>query len=310
MVGDHGLKAGWTLAPLIVDRLLEEIQPGVYIGAYVVQKGDCLYQGRIIGYLHSKNGTRSQWVDTIGQINMGVPTLLPAVVEKDTDLTAAGGPYLVEKALVVMPAARLTIEPGTVIWFERLGIIVRGELRILGTAQSPVQLGSLAVSTWKGIFLDHSAGKNVVQHCTVSGAQYGLRSIASEISISHSHFRENEWGIVAENSRLDLHRCWLRTSAKSGIAARKTELNLTESVVSENGAGGMLLENTRAAIKANNIANNGKWQLKVLDEGGGVKADGNWWGRKHPSEVEIIGSVHIGEALAKPLDLQASTLSP
>lgn len=310
IVGDRGLHASWSLAPLIRDEPLEEIRPGVYIGAYDVKKEDCLYQGRIIGSLQSAGGVRSQWVDTFGQINIGAPTVLPAAVTKDTVLTSAGGPYLVREALVVMPSASLIIEPGTVIWFERLGIVVRGELRVLGTAESPVQLGSIAMSAWKGIFFDHSKGENVLQHCTVSGAQYGLRSISSDVSVSRSHFRDNVWGIVAENGRLSLNRTRVRTSVKNGIAARKADVNVSESIISENGTGGVLLENSSARISENNIANNANWQLKVVDTAGAVKADGNWWGRKQPTDADIVGSVRLGTVLDQPLDFSSNPTTP
>ncbi len=55
------------------------------------------------GYLRSKNGTGSQWVDTLGPIKIGAPTLLPAIISKDTILNAKKSPYLVKDALIVLP---------------------------------------------------------------------------------------------------------------------------------------------------------------------------------------------------------------
>jgi hypothetical protein len=42
-------------------------------------------------------------------------------------LSSAQSPYLVEDALVVLPGTKLTVNPGTVIWFRRMGIVVKGE---------------------------------------------------------------------------------------------------------------------------------------------------------------------------------------
>ena len=310
MVGDRGLNASWSLPPLKSRQPLDEIEPGVYAGAYRIKRTDMLPHGRIVGHLTSKTGVDSQWIDTLGQVKIGSPTVLPAVVSKDTVLTAARSPYLVKKALVIMPEARLTVEPGSVIWFEELGIIVKGELRVLGNENAPVALGGLGSTPWKGIFFDRSSGKNVLQHCSVSGAKYGLRSISSHLTMAHSQFWDNEWGIVVENGRAEIHRCLFRTSSQSGIAARKAELELTESIVTENKTGGVLLENTRANISLNNIANNGNWQLKVLDVKGKVRADNNWWGRKQPSDIEIVGSVDIGPVMDRPLDFSADPLAP
>ena len=279
-----------------------QIEPGVYVGAYRVKKTDMLPHGRIVGHLTSKTGVDSQWIDTLGQVKMGSPTILPAVVSKDTVLTSARSPYLVRKALVILPKAKLTVAPGSVIWFEELGIIVKGELQVLGNKDAPVALGGLGSTPWKGIFFDHSRGKNILQHCSVSGAQYGLRAIDSELMMDHSRFWDNEWGIVVEKGRAEVNRCLFRTSSKSGIAAKKARLVMTESIVTENKAGGVLLENTQATITSNNIANNGNWQLKVLDNKGNVRADNNWWGRKQPSDIEIIGSVQIGTPLEGPID--------
>jgi len=310
MVGDRGLKASWSLPPMKTRVPLEEIEPGVYAGAYRIKTSDMLPHGRIVGHLTSKTGGDSQWIDTLGQIKIGAPTELPAVVAKRMVLTAARSPYLVRKALVVLPKATLTVEPGTVIWFEELGLIVKGELRVLGSRQAPVSLGGLGTSPWKGIFFDHSVGKNVLQHCCISGAQYGLRAIASDLTMAHSQFRENGWGIVVEGGRAEVRRCLFRTATKSGIAAKNAELALTESTVTENEAGGVLLENTRATITSNNIANNGNWQLKVLDARGKVSADDNWWGRKKPGDTEIVGNAHPGRALDKPLDFSTRPISP
>jgi hypothetical protein len=212
--------------------------------------------------------------------------------------------------LVVMPQAKLTLEPGTVIWFEQLGIIVRGELQVLGTAEKPVELGRLGDKPWKGVFFDHSRGANILQHCNVSGAQYGLRAIASELAIKYCQFRDNQWAMVVESGSAEVRRSLFRTSAKTGVAARDANLKLSESIITENGSGGVLLEKTRATITSNNIANNGRWQLKNINGKGLVSADQNWWGSKHPTEIEILGSVTVGRTLGKPLDFSAEPQSP
>lgn len=204
----------------------------------------------------------------------------------------------------------MTVEPGTVLWFEQLGIIVKGELQVLGSAEKPVALGRLGDRAWKGIFFDHSRGVNILQHCDVTGAEYGLRAIASELTIKHSQFRDNEWGIVVESGSAHVHHSLFRTSSKTGIAARNAKLELSHSIITENQAGGALLENTQAAITSNNIANNGKWQLKMLDDKGLVSADNNWWGRKRPTDIEIIGKLNLGRVLDQPLDFSAQPTSP
>ncbi|MGD9417164.1 MAG: DUF799 family lipoprotein, partial [Desulfobacterales bacterium] len=143
LIGGKGQEASWSIPPLVKNLPLKEKEPGVYIGAYRIRSKDRLPHGRIVGYLRSNSGTGSQWVDTLGPVKIGEPTVLPPKITKNTVLTAAKSPYLVEDALVVLPGAKLTVQPGTVIWFLDLGMIVKGELQINGTEAEPVRLASL-----------------------------------------------------------------------------------------------------------------------------------------------------------------------
>jgi len=71
------------------------------------------------------------------------------VISSDYVLNIEKSPYLVNDALVVKSDVKLTIHAGTVIWFRSLGIIVKGELQILGTKEDPVRLSSLGRTSWK-----------------------------------------------------------------------------------------------------------------------------------------------------------------
>ena len=93
----------------------------------------------------------------------------------------------------------------------------------------------------------------------------------------------------------------IRTSLKSGIAARKAQLLVKDSVITENSSGGVLLESSKAQIQQNNILNNGGWEIKVLDKKGKVQATGNWWGNADPVQMEIIGPVAFKPALKAPI---------
>jgi hypothetical protein len=301
LIGEKKQIASWSLPPLIANLPLTEKEPGVYIGAYRIKEKDRLPHGRLMGFLNGKSGVGSQWMDTLGPIKIGNPTVLPSVIAKDYVLSIDKSPYLVRDALVVKPGARLTMKPGTVIWFRSLGIIVKGELQILGTEDHPVRLSSLGRSTWKGIFLDRSRRENKISYCAVSDAEFGFRASKSKISIQNSQFQDNVWGIVMEESRAEISGSLIRTSQKSGIAARRANILVKSSVITENSAGGFLLENSKAQIVQNNIVNNGGWEIKVLDNKGRVKAVRNWWGTEDPIKNEIIGPVAVKPVLATPI---------
>jgi parallel beta-helix repeat protein len=281
---------------------MEEKQPGVYIGAYRIKARDRLAYGRMAGILRSQKGVGSQWIDTLGPVRIGKPTVLPPVISNDYALSIEKSPYLVTGALVVKPGVRLTLNPGTVIWFRSLGLIVKGQLEILGTRDDPVRLASLEEAGWKGIFLDRSSDENKINYCTISKAEYGFRASMSNVSIRNCQFHDNVWGIVMEESRGEISGSLIRTSAKLGIAARKAQILIKNSVITENSSGGILLEDSKAMIEQNNIQNNGSWAIKVLDQKARVRAANNWWGNADPAKKEIIGPVAFQPVLKSPIE--------
>jgi hypothetical protein len=301
MIGEKNKIASWSIPPLVENISMKEMQPGVYIGAYKINAEDRLPHGRLVGYLRAKTGVGSQWIDTLGPVKIGKPTLLPNVITEDYELDVDQSPYLVNDALVVKPGARLTIKAGSVIWFRSLGLIVQGELQILGTSDDPVRLSRMGTANWKGIFLDGSRHPNKISHCTISNAEFGFRASHSDVSIHNSQFQDNIWGIVVEESSAKISNSLIRTSIKSGIAARKAQLFVNNCVITENSSGGFLLESSKAQIKQNNILNNGGWEIKVLDKKGQVNASKNWWGNEDPAQKEIIGSVAINSPLNSPI---------
>ncbi len=302
MIGDKNRIARWSLAPLIENLPLKEKEPGVYIGAYRIKQTDRLAHGRLAGYLRGKTGVGSQWMDTLGPIRIGNPTVLPSVITGELVLSFEKSPYLVNDALVVKTGAKLTVKPGTVIWFRSLGLIVKGQLHILGTEDQPVRLSSLGTTNWKGIFLERSRAENKISYCAISDAEFGFRASKSNVTIQNSQFQDNVWGIVMEEGKAEISGSLIRTSQKSGIAARKARISVKNSVITENSSGGFLLENSRADIEQNNILNNGGWEIKVLDDKGQVKAVQNWWGTEDPIKDEIIGPVVVKPILKTPIE--------
>ncbi len=248
-------------------------------------------------------GGGSQWMDTLGPIKIGNPTVLPSVISKNRVLSKKKSPYLVRDALVVKKGARLTMQPGTVIWFRSLGMIIKGELQILGTEDNPVRLSSMGRSTWKGIFLDRSKRENKMVFCAVSDAEFGFRASKSKVAIENSQFQDNVWGVVMEESSAKISGSLIRTSKKSGIAARKANIVVQDSVITENNSGGFLLESSRATIEKNNIVNNGGWEMKVLGKKSRVNAAQNWWGEGDPIKNDIIGLVAVKPRLDKPIEV-------
>lgn len=302
IIGEGGQNARWSASPLVERLAMHEKESGVYIGAYQVKSQDRLPYGRLVGYLQSKTGLESQWIDTLGAVSIGEPTALPAVIEKDTTIEAQSGPYLIEQALLILPDVRLTVQPGTVIWFRSLGVVVRGEIQILGTAENPVRFGSIGRGVWKGLLLDQSQRDNRLVYCVVSGAQFGFRAFNSKVTINSSIFQDNEWGIVLEKSSAEIQDSLIRTSQKTGLSTRKASLVINGSTISENTRGGILLEESQAKIEGNNVTNNGEWEIKVREGKSEIYAKNNWWGKEDP-QAGIIGPLDIQPTLKEPIDI-------
>ena len=302
IVGEEGQKASWSLPPLVENFPMKEKKPGIYVGAYRIKPRDRLPHGRLIGYLNSEAGAGSQWVDALGALKIGEPTLLPPVIAIDTVLQLDKSPYLVNDALVVLPGVTLTLHPGTVMWFRSLGLIVKGKIQILGTEEEPVRLAGLGTSNWKGLIFDQSSTENVIRYCEILDAEFGIRASGSSITVQNSLFQGNVWGIVIDNGSIKVDSSLIRTCKKTAIAARKARLEVKDSIITENSTGGFLLDNSHAQIEQNNISNNGGWGIKVLGNPEPVQAPNNWWGKIDPDESEIIGSVNITPVLKQPID--------
>jgi hypothetical protein len=302
MIGGKKQKASLSLPPLLHEAPMEEKEPGVYAASYRIQPQDRLAEGQLTGYLRSSSGASRQWVDTLGPIRAGKPTVLPSSVSADTVLTADRSPYLVEDAMVVMPGVTLTIEPGVVVWFRNLGLVVRGTLQAGGAADQPVVFSGLNARGWKGIFIDGGEGENLFRHCRVSGAEFGIRAFRARLVVDDCRLQENTWALVAEGGEADIRGSLVRASAKTGISARNCRLLVKGSVVTENAAGGFLLEGSPSIIEGNNIVNNGGWGIKTVGPPTEVHAGNNWWGKAEPDLPEMVkGAVQTHPLLPAPI---------
>jgi len=75
------------------------------------------------------------------------------------------------------------------------------------------------------------------------------------------------------------------------------------SVVTENAAGGFLLEGSPSIIEGNNIVNNGGWGIKTVGAPTEVLAANNWWGKVAPDLLEMVrGTVQTLPLLPAPIN--------
>jgi hypothetical protein len=304
MIGDPGHKGSWEIFPRIKNIPMEEKEPGTYLGSYKVASNDRLSYGRLVGHLRSNNNSVSHWIDVLGPVSLGQPTILPKKFTRDTVLGPEKSPYIVKEVLVVQPGVNLVVKPGAIIWFNELGIVIRGAIRADGTRENPIRFCGFGTSTWKGIFIEGNRGNHIFSHCVISGAEYGLRTFDSNVMVNRCLFQDNKWALVSEGGVVQIQESHLRTSEETGLSVKKSKILVTGSVISENKSGGILLQACDARIEHNNILNNGRWEIKILDDGNNLQVRNNWWGSHDISKIRLIGSAEVEPILKGPIDFE------
>ncbi len=301
LIGKPGQIATCDLPPVISDFHLDEKEPGIYVGAYRVKPEDSLFAGQLVGTVQSETGAKARWVDILGPVYMGTPTPLPLRVSNEMFLAVEKSPYLIEEPLIVAQQAKLIIDAGTVIWCKGSGIVLQGEIEAEGTQEKPIKFMNIESEPWKGIIIDRSEGNNIFSYCEVLNAQNGITARGSIVNINNCLFQNNSSGMSFEEGTVTIKNTIVRASRKVGISALKCNIKISNSTVSENELGGVLLDLTKAEITHNNIYNNGKWELKLVtppatDQ---VNVSQNWWGEEKVSKIRTVGSVQIGPVLEK-----------
>src|SRR5690349_14032420 len=93
------------------------------------------------------------------------------------------GTVLVEGWLTVAPQATLSIQPGTVVRFRKLGgqssgLLITGRLNAVGSAQQPILFtsvyGDATPGDWQGIMLLATEKKNLLRDLRIEAADNGL----------------------------------------------------------------------------------------------------------------------------------------
>lgn len=123
--------------------------------------------------------------------------------------------YTATGNIIVNEGVTLTIAPGTVIRFDTgLGMTIRGTLKAVGTAVSPITLtsnsGSPAPADWSGIFFETSSTSagldtaynyvsgSIIQFSTIEYATNAIRMRYAAPYIAHNTIVNNQRGILTD----------------------------------------------------------------------------------------------------------------
>lgn len=115
-------------------------------------------------------------------------------------LTKQNSPYLVTKDLIVESEDSLTIEPGTILYFnERSKFIIKGFLNAAGTRNQRIYFTAYR-SSWNGISFNSSNKNSIIRFCIIEKINpieennpllSGISFINSYCTLQNNFFRDN-----------------------------------------------------------------------------------------------------------------------
>ena len=299
LLGEPGQSAYWSI-PKISDRMaMVEKQPGTYVGQYKILPDDRAVNAQLVAYLVSEENAETRWVDILESVTLGAPTRLPDIISEDTVLSPRNSPYLIDGIVLVKQGAELKVLPGTAIWSTGAGLVVDGQLTAIGQSNNRISFDSLSASRWKGITLHESSASSQLENIDISNAEIALNVFQANAKITGLILENNQWGIVAQNSELEIENSLIRHSEQVGLSGRNSQIHLKSNYITYNKSGGAQFEGSLVEASNNAIFANGDWNIRNIDNADYLQLGNNWWGTAKPEETKVIGKVNMQPLLEK-----------
>ena len=225
---------------------------------------------------------------------LGAPALKLKSGVIEGEVTWAGDVWI-DGVVTVKKTGRLTIEPGTRVFFEPRDVdddgigdaelFVEGTLIARGTASAPIVFTSAAKqpkpSDWKYLYLDF-AREAELDYVISEYAYSGLQVHFSRARVTNSVFRHNVDGLrfstvnlFAAGNRMYDNQHGLR------YEERGSEATLHHNDIRDNEIGVFVVTRSvdKAHIEQNNIVDNSQYNVKLgWQQPGNVTLSNNWWG--------------------------------
>ena len=165
---------------------------------------------------------KHSWLRLIGLVSMlAMPMVMSAATHTDHQITgyeiwtASENPHMVSGVVTVGKGARLTIEPGAVVYFAadyRSGIVVNGSLMANGSVGASIFLGTEAAHKaiqagdagdppswpphyWKGLEFRSTSAPSVINNVVIANALVGSRVFDSILEATDTEFRSCGRGV-------------------------------------------------------------------------------------------------------------------
>jgi parallel beta-helix repeat protein len=199
------------------------------------------------------------------------PTMeLPLFQRIENDLagqvrwTADDGPYLIAQSITILPGARLSIEPGTIIKFAGYyRLTVQGQLLAKGTATDSIHITTVKVDgapgDWDRISIPGS-GENpsdTLTYCQIQYASIGLVcSQSSPVLCWNSISHCSGYGLVYTASTPEVRGNLLRDNY-GGISCENGSAGIIwENIIEDNATAGIACSGSNPQIQDNIVSNN------------------------------------------------------
>jgi hypothetical protein len=237
------------------------------------------------------------------------------VVDSDTFWK---GNILIDGMVVVKRGVTLTIEPGTIISFNKRdrdkngigdsGIMVEGRIVARGTKDKKIIFTSASEKPeprdWSYIMVLTAGPDNIFEYCEVHYAFTGLQIQYSNATITDCFFNKNYEGLRFNSSNLVVeHNSFLNNDVGIGFAGLDGKVIIRNNIISNNNVG-VLFMHTRVnavdlkkkqeneempLVKNNNINNNFQYNFKIGEgQSKDIDVSNNWWGSIKKETIEEL----------------------
>jgi hypothetical protein len=209
------------------------------------------------------------------------------------------GEVRVAGVVTIAPQATLTVEQGTVVRFGGEGemaghdafLLVCGRVVALGTREKPILFSSRfaqpMAGDWQGIAMLGSEKKNLLENCRVEGAETGLDTSYSTVTLKDVHFSRcgtgASWrdsvvsaagggangcitGLHLMDSEVDMSAAVI-SGNRQGVVADRSSLYLSGGSVSRNDLDALKAADSRIRIAGGSFTANGTGLTLVSSQG-------------------------------------------
>ncbi len=199
------------------------------------------------------------------------------------------GEVRVEGVVTIAPQTTLTVEQGTIVRFGREGdttghdafLLVYGRVAALGTREKPILFSSHfaqpMAGDWQGIAMLGSEKKNLLENCRVEGAETGLDTSYSTVTLKNVHFSRCGTGARLRDSVVSAAGGGAN-GCITGLHLMDSEVEISDAAISGNRQG-VVADGSSLYLAGGTVSRNDLDALKTADSririaGGSFTANG------------------------------------